>query len=92
MRRISILSLTLFTFAASAAWPQAQAPNKQRIITFDAPGAGTAAGQGTTALGIVPNGTISGFYADASSVLHGFLRAPRYGTLSNTTSARLGQL
>src|SRR5215472_8654383 len=49
------------------------------ITTFDAPGAGTGAGQGTvTALAIAINqsGAISGAYLDASSVFHGFVRAP----------------
>jgi hypothetical protein len=46
------------------------------ITTFDAPGAGTAAGQGTTGFGINPAGAITGFYIDASSVQHGFVRAP----------------
>lgn len=46
-----------------------------RIITFDAPGAGVAAGQGTTALVINPRGVIAGFYADANNLAHGFVRA-----------------
>src|ERR1022692_2187316 len=45
------------------------------IVTFDAPGAGTSAGQGTTALFNDPAGAIFGFYLDASNVDHGFLRA-----------------
>lgn len=48
------------------------------ITTFDAPGAGTAAGQGTFitfADGINPEGAIAGAYADASNVVHGFVRA-----------------
>jgi hypothetical protein len=49
------------------------------ITTFDAPGAGTAAGQGTTHAGsdgINPAGAISGWYRDASGVDHSLLRAP----------------
>jgi len=49
------------------------------ITTFDAPGAGTASGQGsfvTFADGINPEGAIAGGYADASNVFHGFVRAP----------------
>src|SRR4029434_5573875 len=46
------------------------------ITTFDAPGAGTGPGQGTTAFAINPAGTITGRYSDASDVLHGFLRTP----------------
>ena len=46
------------------------------IITFEAPGAGTGAGQGTIALGNDAQGAIMGSYIDASNVYHGFLRAP----------------
>ena len=74
MRRISILLFTLVTFLVAAAWPQAEAPKKQQIITFDAPGAGTRAGQGTFPVDVNPSGAIAGLYADASNVAHGFLR------------------
>ena len=47
-----------------------------KLITFDAPGAGTGSGQGTFGLGINPAGTIAGSYQDANNVYHGFLRAP----------------
>ena len=46
------------------------------ITTFDAPGAGTAAGQGTTGFGINPAGAITGFTRDANFARHGFLRTP----------------
>jgi hypothetical protein len=49
------------------------------ITTFNAPGAGTAPGQGTfTALttGLSPAGAVTGNYADASNVNHGYVRAP----------------
>lgn len=46
------------------------------ISTFDAQGAGTGAGQGTTAFGINPAGAITGFTRDANFARHGFLRAP----------------
>ena len=46
------------------------------IITFDAPGAGTAAGQGTMPVGIVEGEWVMGNYIDANGVYHGFLRAP----------------
>jgi hypothetical protein len=45
------------------------------FVSFDAPDAGTSKNQGTTALFINQNGVISGHYADASGVLHGFVRA-----------------
>jgi len=51
---------------------RAQGPT---FTTFDAPGAGTAAGQGTFGLGINPHGTIAGIYVDANYAYHGFLRA-----------------
>ena len=50
--------------------------NATTITTFDAPGAGTAAGQGTFPSGINPLGAITGFIRDANSARHGFLRAP----------------
>jgi hypothetical protein len=49
---------------------------KTTIITFDAPGAGTAAGQGTFANGMNNSGAITGFIRDANSARHGYLRAP----------------
>ena len=45
------------------------------FTTFEAPDAGTGAGQGTFAFSINPRGAISGYYVDASDVGHGFLRA-----------------
>src|SRR5438876_2477814 len=45
------------------------------ITTFDAPGAGTAAGQGTIAFAINLSGAIAGFTRDANNARHGFLRA-----------------
>lgn len=45
------------------------------LSSFEAPGAGTHAGQGTLALGINTAGVITGNYLDSSGVSHGFLRA-----------------
>src|SRR6516164_3722575 len=42
---------------------------------FDAPGAGTAANQGTGGFGINPAGVITGFYIDTNNTMHGFVRA-----------------
>ena len=42
-------------------------------ITFDVPGAGTGAFQGTVPLNFNPAGAIVGTYFDASNVSHGFL-------------------
>ena len=60
-----------------------------RLITFDAPGAGTVpnlyfkstpagtyGGQGTYAMSINPEGAIAGSYIDETNLGHGFLRAP----------------
>src|SRR5262249_48564925 len=44
------------------------------ITTFDAPGAGTGADQGTQSFAISPGGETTGFYFDATSAVHGFLR------------------
>src|SRR4029077_14849421 len=49
---------------------------KTSITTFDAPLAGTAAGQGTFPSGINDSGAITGFVRDANVARHGFLRAP----------------
>jgi hypothetical protein len=47
---------------------------KSTILTFDAPGAGNSAGQGTFAFSINQGGTIAGYYLDKSNVYHGFVR------------------
>ena len=49
---------------------------KTSITTFDAPGAGTAPGQGTFANGMNDTGAITGFIRDANAARHGYLRAP----------------
>jgi hypothetical protein len=62
-------------FAASAHEP--------RFVTFDAPGAGQASGQGTgcfayTDCSVLINnwGAITGYYLDTNNVFHGFVRSP----------------
>src|SRR5208282_3732598 len=71
MKRIGILMLVVFFCFVSTAWPQAEPQANYKIITFDAPGA-------TLTLPLGPNvwGSIVGHYADASYVVHGFLRSP----------------
>src|SRR4029077_15539293 len=49
---------------------------KTTITTFDAPGAGTGAGQGTFANGMNDSGAIAGFIRDPNAARHAFLRAP----------------
>jgi hypothetical protein len=51
------------------------------FTTFDAPGSGVGASQGTFAYGINPSGAITGHYVDPSGATHGFLRA-RDGTIT----------
>jgi len=76
MTRISILMLVVFFCFVSTAWPQAYEQKKPAITTFDVPGAGTGAGQGTIAWGVVQGGWIQGDYIDSNGVYHGFLRRP----------------
>jgi hypothetical protein len=76
MKRISILLLVFCTCFALTAWPHAQPQAKHKIITFNVPGAGKGAGQGTLAWGIVKGGWIQGDYVDGKGVYHGFLRDP----------------
>src|ERR1700686_990129 len=54
---------------------------KTIITTFDAPGAGAAAGQGTFANGMNNSGAITGFIRDANAARHAFLRG-RDGTFT----------
>ena len=70
MKSRTILILILSTFFASAAWPQAQPQWKHKIITYEVPGAGNGAGQGTQAFGINSSGEVAGFYTDANSGNH----------------------
>jgi hypothetical protein len=49
--------------------------NTIRITTFDAPGAGTAAGLGTFPSGMSASGVITGFIRDSNAARHAFLRA-----------------
>ena len=46
-----------------------------QFTMFDAPGAGTAAGQGTFAFVVNSSAMVAGAYADSSNNTHGFLRA-----------------
>src|SRR6266576_3450106 len=47
------------------------------FTAFDAPGAGTGAGQGTFPFAISLGGAITGFYTDGTNANHGFLRDQR---------------
>jgi hypothetical protein len=59
------------------------------ITSFDAPGAGTGSGQGTSCGGINPAGTTVGNYIDGSGVNHGYVRAAD-GTFSTFNVAGAG--
>jgi hypothetical protein len=48
---------------------------KEQIVTFDAPGAGTGAFQGTQPFNLNAGGSIVGIWANANPGLHGFLRS-----------------
>ena len=48
---------------------------------FDAPGAGTAPGQGTRAYSINPSGTITGFFSDSVGAAHGYVRS-KHGVIT----------
>src|ERR1700758_42396 len=75
MKRVSILLLVVCTCFAVTAWSQASSQGGNKIITFDAPGAGMNSGQGTVPESINSNGEITGQYYDENDVVHGFLRA-----------------
>src|SRR5437899_7239170 len=68
------------------------------ITTFDAPGAGTAAGQGTIAVGVNLSGAITGYSLDTDSARHCTPRAhagslTRFaGTARGTCSESCGNI
>jgi hypothetical protein len=51
----------------------------QQIVTFDAPGAGITAFQGTVPLVIGDSGKIVGYFVDSNNVFHGFIRSANGG-------------
>src|SRR6516162_861952 len=55
---------------------------KAEFFTFDAPGAGIGAFQGTLGLTINPKGEIVGYYLDSGNVAHAFVRS-RNGTITS---------
>jgi hypothetical protein len=68
------LIFALFTLLIATVWPQL-ALAKHPTTTIDAPGAGTAAGQGTFLIQNLNSGTIVGYYFDTNFVIHGFIRS-----------------
>ena len=67
------LALCMLGLSLSAT---ARDDRKPTIITYDIPGAGTGAGQGTFPTTNNPSDAITGYYMDANSAFHGFLRIP----------------
>lgn len=70
--RLTVLVTLLLCIASVPAG--AEGPN---IVSFDAPGADTNAGDynGTFASGINNRGAVAGYYIDATNVYHGFVRS-----------------
>jgi len=77
MKKISVLLLVFCTCLALGAERHGRPKWGNKIIPFDAPGAGTGSGQGTIPWGIVEGGWAQVDYVDSSGVYHGFLRSPR---------------
>lgn len=93
MKRIGILMLICWCCAAIA-MPQAVKTIQPRIIMFDAPGAGTAGGAGTTPIGINAMGVIFGWYTDNNYANHGFVRWPngKFQTIDAPGASDTGDL
>jgi hypothetical protein len=68
------IGATLLSAPANAADTSAEGKEGE-IITFEAPGAGTGAFQGTLAFCINPSGMVTGTYTNSNGVTRGFLRA-----------------
>ena len=58
---------------------------------FNAPGAGTAANQGTITFSINLFGVIAGYYIDANNVAHGFVTAAPFKTFTTLNDPDAGQ-
>jgi hypothetical protein len=69
---VGMIRRTLKCLQATGQTPAKGAPGVGgRFVTFDPPGSTS-----TSPSGITPEGTITGYYIDASGVQHGFLRTP----------------
>ncbi|HET6176786.1 MAG TPA: hypothetical protein VFE61_07640, partial [Candidatus Sulfotelmatobacter sp.] len=77
MRHTRTLVLAISALLIATAWPQLALAAHQ-ITTFDPPGAGKGAGQGTFSQQNLNSGVIVGYYVDANNVSHGFIRS-RHG-------------
>jgi hypothetical protein len=72
MKPISLLLLSFFTCFLSRV--SAQAQTRPEFTTFDAPGAGIGATQGTFPNGVNSGGAVAAWYIDPGNVYHSFLR------------------
>jgi hypothetical protein len=91
---IGTILLGWFNSLATGAQPQGTSSEAPSFKVFDAPGAGTEAGQGTTPWSINGNGDIAGSFVDAAGVPHGFLRSKTGSFISfdaPNASERTGQ-
>ena len=71
----AMIKRTLKCLQAAGQAPAAGSPGAGgQLVTFDPPGSTS-----TSPSGITPDGTIAGYYSDASGVQHGFLRSPTGG-------------
>jgi len=91
MKRMSILLSLLFFSLFTATWLQAQSQVKKlpQIVTFDPPGSGTGAYQGTNVAAINPSGLITGWYIDDNNQSWGFLRTAS-GTITTFSVPNAG--
>jgi hypothetical protein len=72
---ICVMAVTILAAVNSPAVAQSPiAPTESIFKSFDAPGAGTGAGQGTTSWSINSTGDTAGVVVDSMGVPHGFLR------------------
>ena len=69
MQLWKVVSVVILTCGLAGAQTSAPSPH---ITMFDAPGAGTGAGQGTGGFGINPQGTVVGSFLDNKNVFHGY--------------------
>jgi hypothetical protein len=90
---MTFLTTLILTGALTIPVRLAAQSSSSEVTTFDAPGAGTAAGSGfgTFPTSINDGGTITGRYVDASNVNHGFLRNPGGDAVSTFDAPGAGQ-
>ena len=65
---------TVTQSSAQEAQDQSSYGHAPKLIEFNVPGTGAGSGQGTSAFAINPDGAIAGYYVDAVTSFHGFLR------------------